>query len=196
MPVLETINNLKAEIVQLREAGTKELKEGLLPDFMSNLDLVTEQLNQTGALVEKVYQDQEVEKDMKSSLLGQMEGNALYTGIEEDKRIQIAEKIIEDNHLNILDEETLRKEVATSLSDLDAKDLIVKAYAKDEVIRIGRSMSPAGSSEGIQYNAGIKALMELAKTPTGFEDCLAEAETKILKNTKERVQFILKYYGV
>jgi hypothetical protein len=196
MAVLDRLNKVKKELAEIREEAVSTLDKEVLPVFIANLDALAEQLNKTGTSVEKHYQDEQNVDVMKQDLLDQMEEEQIYSDVPPEKRDEIAEKVIGDPKLNLASEEDLGQFIAKELANLEPKELITQAYSKDEIIRVGRSLSDEKASDGIKYSAGLKQLMELAETPTGFEDIQAQGEKKILSKSKDRLRYLYKYYEV
>lgn len=196
MAVLERLNKLKQELNEIREEAVSTLDKEVLPEFVANFDALVDQINKTGSVIEKHYQDEDSIGVMKQDLLDQMEKDEIYQDVPPEKRDAIAEKVIENPKINLADEEDLRHFIAQELSNLEPKDLINQAYDKDEIIRIGRSLSDEKASDGVRYSAGLKQLMGLAESPQGFEEVQAQGEKKILAKPKERLRYLYKFFGV
>jgi hypothetical protein len=197
MPVLERLNQIKKELSEIREEAVSTLDKEVLPEFVASFDSLVEKINQTGSIIEKHYQDDENVEVMKTDLIDQMnKDEKLYGGVPKEKRDAIAEKIIANPKINLANEEDLRHFIANDLADLSPKELVGQAYDKDEIIRLGRSISDEKASDGVRYSAGLKQLMDLAESPQGFEEIQAQAEKRILDKPKERLRYLYKYYEV
>ena len=194
--ILGSINEIKKILTDMDSEITSLPKE-LRELSTKQLDKVRSLLNSFGGSVEKFYQDRELSKGMILDLLDKMKNIGLYDSISDDVKEEIAEKIINSSELELLDSNTLRQTIIDSLLTIeDSEKLVLKAYGKESVIKVGSNLIGHKATETAKYDAGLKAFLEMVETPNGREDALAFGEKRVLENISLRNQYLLSYYGV
>lgn len=194
--ILESINTIKEELNSIKDESVKTLPNDILPQVLKSIQEIQKAVNSTGDLIQKYYNDKESLGKIHEDLMRRMNGDPIYSGLSLTQKTAIADKIIREPNLTLANEKDLREYVVESLRRLSPEELVTKAYTKSEIIHLGRSLTEFGASEGVQYSAGLRALSELAVTPSGFEDAVAHGEDSILKNPKYRTQYLLSMYGM
>lgn len=189
---LESLKNHFDEILREVEnlpAETRESCQNLLTESKNLLDkaqLSIEQSRQDVALVENAKKD----------ILAKMGNIKLYSGLGDVKKDRIAETIINDNTKVLLDEDAFKKYIVSKLRNLDEESLVIKAYGKDGVLKIGSMLVDPGSSEQQIYDVGMKAALKSIASPMGREDALAHGQKRILSDMKLTHQSLMEYYQV
>ena len=196
MAILERLNNAKIALKELEEES-KTLPLEIKEPTIKNLEEIREQINKTASIIEKYFHDKEAFDLMKRELLEKMEEEMVYNGVPSEQRREIAEKIVRNSRLNILDNESFRKYIVNSLRTLDSVRLAQKSYTKKEIIKIGEStLTDKYAGESAKYRKGIDVLVDMIETPKGRKDALARAESRILTDSKMRLYYVYQYYGL
>lgn len=145
--------------------------------------------------VEEVENKQELVKIAVPELQEQMEASSLYKNLSEETQAQIIHKIINNTQYKILSDQEFREYVAKELSTLETKELIQKAYTKDEIIRAGQNVAKE-SNDQVKYEEGINFLRGMSDTPEAFQDLLSLAFKGVIKNNDDLLMYLKSYYGI
>jgi hypothetical protein len=193
--ILEQINKLKVSLKSLSES-TGDLPDEIKPQVDMNFKTIRELLNTTGVIVEKHFKDQKTADVMSKELLDKMDTLEIYKGFSTEKKEDIVEKIVDDKDLVLLDIEGLHKFVEDKLKTEDDEALIRKAYNKKDILKLGEAVTKSNASEVMKYDAGMKVLTDMVKTPTGRKDAIAYGIRRLMGNTTTVQYYLLLYYGM
>jgi hypothetical protein len=176
--------------------GTKDLPDEIRSDVDDNFKTIRELLNTTGVIIEKYFKDQRTINEMSKDLLDKMDASEIYKGFSIEKKEAIVEKIIDDNDLVLLDINGLQEFIKDKLQTEEDGILIKKAYSKKDILKLGEAVSDADASEVMKYEAGVKVLEDMVKTPTGRKDAIAHGIKRLMGNTTTVQYYLLLYYGM
>lgn len=193
--ILEQINKLKVSLKSLSES-TGDLPEEIKPQIDMNFKTIREILNTTGVIVEKHFKDQKTADVVSKDLLDKMGTLEIYKGFSVEQKEAIVEKIVDDKDLVLLDIEGLHKFIEDKLKTEDDEALIRKAYNKKDILKLGEAVSKANASEVMKYDAGMKVLKDMVKTPTGRKDAVTYGIRRLMGNTTTVQYYLLLYYGM
>lgn len=195
MKIINSLTQCKEIVKDVRDQAVIELSSDLLPELNRLLDKVQDSINDAAGWVEKTLQDRLVERKMELELESQINSNPLYRDLDQDTRGKIVGVIISDPSKMLLKDEDFKEFLNQELNKLPNDKLILKAYTKDEIIRLGKSTTPEGSV-GEQYQAGLRTLQGTLDTSSGLDDAIAWGIKRIMGDPKARKQYLLSYYGL
>lgn len=193
--ILEQINKLKPYLKIISES-TNDLPEEIKPGVDANFKMIRELLNTTGVVIEKHFKDQKTFTEMSKDLLDKMDEAEIYKGFPLQKKEAIVEKIIDDKDLVLLDIAGLSEFIKDKIDTDDDENLIQKAYNKKDILKLGEAVSSADANEVMKYDAGMKVLQDMVKTPTGRKDAIAHGLRRLMGNTTTVQYYLLLYYGM
>ena len=195
MTVLQQINDLKPLVSDI-EQEIDSLPGELQQDVVESVRELREAVNNSANLIEKYYNDERLLLLMQNDLDQRMDEDPLYTGIPQDKRKQITEKIVEDDDVNLIDMDELKEFILDRLKQGTPEDLVKQSYSKNDIISLGDALEPNRTEESILYETGLAKLLEIVETPVGREDALAHGVKRNIEDPKLRNNYLYLYYGV
>lgn len=195
MRILEKLNQLKSELSSIRDLAVSDLPESLQPTIAPLFEDAREAVVTLGDTIEKHFQDAEKVVRMQVELGRQMAKDPMYASLTDSEKSKIIKKIIVDPSSSLISGDQLSDVVRVSLQKLNSEELIVKAYTRDEILSLGRALDESASS-GTAYDAGLKVLRKEVETTRGFQEAMARAENRIMKDPSLRKQALLQFYGV
>jgi inorganic triphosphatase YgiF len=194
--VVETLEIAKKALKEARNLGVESLPDSVLIEFNSSIDKAQEEVTVCIQIVEKHYEDEVAQSLMKREVEDQIKESSLFKGVGESTKSAIAEKVISDSKTVLLNEETFRKYLQDTLYKLPNEQLVLKAYSKDDIIRIGSALTSADASDGTRYNVGLKSLEGMMMKPEGVDEAVSFGMERILKDPRAKEHYLLAYYGL
>ena len=195
MTVLQKINDLKP-LLQSIEEEIDTLPGELQEDVVKSINELRTALNNSANLIEKYYNDERLLLLIQDDLSQKMGDDPLYTGLPQEKRKLITEKIIEEDDINLIGIDELKEFILDKLKQGTPEELVKQAYSKNDILSLGDALEPNRSEELILYETGVAKLLEVVETPVGREDALAHGIKRNIDDPKLRNNYLYLYYGV
>lgn len=195
MSFIDNLNKLSADfdaLLKQVDALPRELRD-------SCQSLLTESRSLIGKALTSIEQQKEGSKavdNAREDIIRRMSNQSIYNGIPDAKRVLIADAIINSNEKELLDSQGLSKWAVARLRNMDEEALVIKAYGKDGVLKIGKNLVKPGATEQQQYDMGMKAALKSIQSPIGREDAIAHGEKRILSDMKLTQQYLYDYYKI
>lgn len=196
MKVLDSLNQIKEQLQEIKNVATERFPDDLLPGFMKSMDTLQDQLNNSAAIVEEYFQSKMSKMSLTKDLMQRMKDYEIYSALSENQKQDIAERVVENPDLDFLDEEGFRSYITKLLRDLDSNELVMQAYSKEDIVKLGQPFAPKGAGTGLKYDSGLNMLTELAQTPSGFEEAVQYGLERVLNNPTLTKKYLLSYYRV
>ena len=193
--ILEQINKLKVSLKELNES-TGDLPEEIKSEVDSKFKTIRDMLNNTGFTIEKYFKDQRTIQKMSKDILNRMDELEIYKGISSKQKNSITEKIIEDKDLTLIGPNEVQEFIEDQLKTDSDENLIKKAYSKKDIIYLGEAVNKPDVSEVMNYDAGLKILKDMVKTPTGRRDAIAQGIKRLAGNVTTLQYYLMLYYGI
>ena len=195
MGILEQINNLKRLLKDIEDSAPN-LPEDLVSEVDKDLKALRNLANTIGGTIEKYFKDQKNIKEISKNLLSRMDELEIYQGLTYEQKNAIADKVVGNADLILIGPEDLREFIKDKLQTESAENLVKKAYSKKDIIHLGEAVTSSDSSEVVKYDAGLKVLRDMVKTPTGREDALAHGILRLTGNSVTLHYYLMLYYGI
>lgn len=188
---IEEIRKLASDIVNDMGSYPPELRS-VFQDFS---ETVVPACDDALKAIDKAKSDSKAEQDLKAEISAQMDPE-MFADFSAEEKEEIVNQIFESSSKVVLTPEKLKEWLVATFRKLDEDDLVTSAYTKAEIIRIGESLAPKGSSDSTKYNKGFQASKEICSTPSGRDGAISYGVNSILSDPKRRKAYIKSYYGV
>jgi hypothetical protein len=190
--VIEGLNQIK-DILKDIEVSALDLDPGIKEQAVHALEDLRDAINNAAALVDNYYTQRQESKTILKDILDKFQANPLFSGLDKETLSKYAQAIANKPKLKILEEPDLRNIIAADLRRSSSEDLIHKAYDREEIVRMGRRLTP-GTNEKVAYQRGLESLTNLAETPSGLLEIIQIAESKILDNPQTLKRYFDAYF--
>jgi len=196
MKILEKLNKLKDMLKDIESDSREQVPEEIVKEFSDSLLNCRNCINKTGAILEKFIKDTEVEKKFKEELEQKMKDIKIYSGLDENVKNLIIDRIIKNKNMNLLTDDGFKEYIEKQLRDYSTDDLVKKAYSKYDIMKLGESVETIESSETKKYDAGMSILRDLVKTSFGRDEAIAHGIERIMNNITAIRYYLSLYYKI
>lgn len=180
---------------EVMNEATNSLEEQQLGQFMQAADSILDSLEIAESIGIQDKENDAAKDDVIEDLEAQMEENPLFNQFSENTKAVLVQKMINEGK-PVATKDDLIEFSEEKLRDLPTDQLVQKAYSKDEIIRVGRSVLGNDVGDGVAYNKGLEILTEESLEPDNLNRVKALAIEKMIEDPKSLNQLIFEYYEI
>lgn len=180
---------------KLSDKATKIVGNQQLDEFLSAMNNVGNSLSIALSILEKESLSDLVSSDLVRDLEKQISEHPILSKVPEEVKALVIQKMLNAGR-GVASKEDLISFLQKSLRSLSNEDLVKKAYGKDEIIRVGRSVIEDKVGDSVLYSRGLEILTEETVEPENLNNVYALIIKRTLRDPKEIEQLVYQYYGI
>lgn len=180
---------------EVMDEATNSLQKDELSQFMQAADSILNSLEIAESVGIQDSNDSNAKDDIVEDLYSQMNESPIFKRFSENTKAVLVQKMVNDGK-PLAEKSDLIEFVEKKLTDLPTDQLVQKAYSKDEIIRIGKSVLDDDVGDGLSYSKGLEILTEESLEPDNLNRVKALAIENMVEDPKSLNQLIFEYYEI